>query len=235
MRGLQSTLALLVVLVGLGAYIYFVPWKQPAGGGTSDRRRCSPALDADKIDEIKIKSEAGDATTLKKEGGAWQIVSPVAAKAAESELSAITTALGPARNRPRRRRESRQPGRLRPGDAPRVEVEFKAPAASRLVTLLIGDKTPTGASLYAKRDDEKRVFLVAAFQESPLNQSTFDLRDKTLIAFARDKVVGVDVTSGGKAIKLAKKDNDWRSRADQRPRRLQRRPKASSGGSRPRR
>ena len=28
MRGLRSTIALLVVLIGLGAYIYFVTWKQ---------------------------------------------------------------------------------------------------------------------------------------------------------------------------------------------------------------
>jgi len=32
MRGLRSTMALLVVLLGLGAYIYFVTWKQPEGG-----------------------------------------------------------------------------------------------------------------------------------------------------------------------------------------------------------
>ena len=28
MRGLRSTIALLVVLAGLGAYIYFVTWKK---------------------------------------------------------------------------------------------------------------------------------------------------------------------------------------------------------------
>ena len=31
MRGLRSTIALIVVLAGLGAYIYFVTWKAPEG------------------------------------------------------------------------------------------------------------------------------------------------------------------------------------------------------------
>jgi hypothetical protein len=31
MRGLKSTIALLTLLVGLGAYIYFVTWKKTDG------------------------------------------------------------------------------------------------------------------------------------------------------------------------------------------------------------
>jgi hypothetical protein len=206
MRGLKSTIALLVVLVGLGAYIYFVTLKQPEGG--TGQPKVFAGLATDKIDEIKMKSESGDVTSAKKEAGAWQIVAPVTAKAAESEMSAVTNALGQLEVV---RVIDENPANLADfGLAPpRLDIEFKAegkPAGH----LLIGEKTPTGASLYAKRDDEKRVFLIAAYQESTLNRSTFDLRDKTLIALARDKVLGVDITSGGKAIKLAKKDNDWR-------------------------
>ena len=36
MRGLKSTIALVVVLAGLGAYIYFVTSKMPAGGSSAD-------------------------------------------------------------------------------------------------------------------------------------------------------------------------------------------------------
>ena len=48
MRGLRSTIALLVVLAGLGAYIYFVTWKKPdtdstgAKAGEGLRRRSRP-------------------------------------------------------------------------------------------------------------------------------------------------------------------------------------------------
>ena len=60
MRGLRSTIALLVVLVGLGAYIYFVTWKTPADDRPRSRKRCSPSLDSDKIEEIKVTSATGE-------------------------------------------------------------------------------------------------------------------------------------------------------------------------------
>src|SRR5437868_51376 len=96
MRGLRSTIALVVVLGGLGAYIYFVTWKQPEAPDTGKKLDKVFAVASDKIDELKITSASGDATTLKKEGGAWKLVEPVAASADESEVGGITNALATA-------------------------------------------------------------------------------------------------------------------------------------------
>src|SRR5262245_62964426 len=93
MRGLRSTIALLVVLIGLGAYIYFVTWKKPAEPA-SKLEKVFTGIEADKVQEVQVKSEKGDVTTLKKENNAWQIVAPVTAKADESEASAVVNALG---------------------------------------------------------------------------------------------------------------------------------------------
>ena len=81
---------------------------------------------------------------------------------------------------------------------PRVEVDFKAAGDKDYRKLLIGDKTPTGGDLFAKRNDEKKVFLIPAAQDTSFNRTTFDLRDKTLLKFDRDKVDALDVTAGGK-------------------------------------
>lgn len=208
MRGLKSTLALFVVLIGLGSYIYFVTWKQPDGGSTSDQEKVFTALDKDKIDELKIKSESGDITTVKKDGDNWRIISPVTAAAATSEVSALTSALSQAEIV---RVIDENPSNL--GEfglaTPRLDVEFKG-GGQTMGRLLVGEKTPTGASLYAIKNDEKRVFLIQAYSESSLNRSTFDLRDKTLIKLARDKIQGLDLTTGGTTLKLAKKENVWR-------------------------
>ncbi len=91
MRGLKSTLALLVVLVGLGAYIYFVD-PQP-DSGTPTKEKAFASLKAAEIEELRIKSESGDVTTVKKDGTAWQVLSPIAAKAAETEVSSVTSAI----------------------------------------------------------------------------------------------------------------------------------------------
>src|SRR4029077_19418673 len=72
--------------------------------------------------------------------------------------------------------------------APRIEIQFKAEGDKDFKTLQIGQKTPAGANLFAKRGSDKRVFTIGSFQEGTFNRSTFDLRDKTAIKIDRDKV-----------------------------------------------
>src|SRR5262245_51603473 len=98
MRGLRSTIALVVVLAGLGAYIYFVTSKVPEGGATTEdakKEKVFAALQADKIDEVKVSTASGDSTTLKKDG-TWKITQPSELPASESDVSQLTSALGQA-------------------------------------------------------------------------------------------------------------------------------------------
>jgi len=211
MRGLKSTIALIVVLVGLGAYIYFVSWKQPEAGGDGGKKqdKVFAGLDASKIEEVKVTSAAGDATTVKKDAGGWQVVQPLTAKADESEIGSLTSALGSTEIS---RVVDENPTNLNDYGLsnPRIEVDFKAAGDKDYRKLMVGSKTPTGGDLYARRNDEKKVFLIPSFQESTLNRTTFDLRDKGLLKFDREKVDGIDVTAGGKTIAIAKDGGDWK-------------------------
>jgi hypothetical protein len=211
MRGLRSTIALTVVLAGLGAYIYFVTWKMPEGADANAKKleKVFAGFEADKLDEIKVTSAAGDATTLKKEGGAWQVVQPITAKAEESEVSGITSALGQIEVT---RVIDENPTNLNDYGLsnPRIEIDFKGPGDKEYRKLFVGDKSPTGADLFAKRNDEKKVFLIPGFQETSLNRTTFDLRDKAVLKFDREKVDGLDVTAGSKTLAVAKDGGDWK-------------------------
>src|SRR5262245_36990671 len=92
MRGLRSTIGLLVVLIGLGAYIYFVTSKKPDIPVTK-QDKVFASLEAAKIDELKIKSATGDVTTVKKENGTWKIVEPMAMPASDSDATALANTL----------------------------------------------------------------------------------------------------------------------------------------------
>ena len=211
MRGLKSTIALIVVLLGLGAYIYFVTWKQPEGGADAAKKqdKVFAGLDSSKIEELKVTSAAGDATTVKKDTGGWQVMQPVTAKADESEIGSLTSALASTEVS---RVVDENPTNLNDYGLsnPRIEVDFKAAGDKDYRKLMVGGKTPTGGDLYARRNDEKKVFLIPAFQESTLNRTTFDLRDKGLLKFDREKVDGIDVSAGGKTIAIAKDGGDWK-------------------------
>src|SRR5688572_6989029 len=145
MRGGRSLLVLLVVAAAFGAYLYFVEMKRDPLD-TGEKRDKVFTVEADKIDEITVKSESGDRTTMKKDGTAWQIVAP-AAKADATEVSGISTNLSTLEQQ---RVVEENPQNLKDfGLAePRIEVTFKEGGKEQ--TLLIGSKTPTGNDLYAK-------------------------------------------------------------------------------------
>jgi len=210
MRGVKSTIALIVVLAGLGAYIYFVTWKTPPTDAAKKQEKVFASVESDKIEEIKVTSAAGDATTVKKDSGAWQMTQPIATKADESEVSGIASALSSIEVT---RVIDENPTNLNDYGLsnPRIAIDFKAAGDKEYRRLLIGEKSPTGGDMFAMRGGEKKVFLIPAFQESTFNRSTFDLREKTVLKFERDKVDGIDIAaSGGKETAFAKQGGNWK-------------------------
>jgi hypothetical protein len=209
MRGLRSTIALIVVLAGLAAYIYFVTWKQPEGADSSKRQEKVFNVASDKIGEIKITTTSGEATTARKENGTWKLVEPVTAAADESEVSAIANTLS---NAEIVRVIDENPSNLNDYGLsnPRVEIDFKAEGDKDYRKLFLGEKTPTGSDLFARKNDEKKVFLIAAYQETTLNKTGFDLRDKTILKVDRDKIDRLDLTAGTQSVSIAKDGSEWK-------------------------
>ena len=180
-----------------------------AGDASPKLDKVFAGLQSDRVDEIHVHSESGDSTVLKKDKDGWKITEPLAAPAQESEASGIANALA---QLDVARVIDENPANLVDYGlgAPRVEIQFKAAGDKDFKTLLIGQKTPTGANLFAKRNDDKRVFTIASFQEPTFNRSTFDLRDKTAIKFDREKVDHVEVNADNKTLELAKAGGDWK-------------------------
>ena len=209
MRGLKTTIGLLVVLGGLFAYIYFVSWKQPADDTSSKLEKVFTGLQADKIDEIHVHSESGDSTVLQKDKEGWKITDPLMTAAQDSEASGIASALSQLEVA---RVVDENPASLVDYGlgAPRIEIQFKAAGDKDFKTLQIGQKTPAGGNLFAKRGSDKKVFTIPSFQEQTFNRSTFDLRDKTAMKFDRDKVDRVEITADNKTLDLEKSGGDWK-------------------------
>jgi hypothetical protein len=215
MRGLRSFLLLLAICAGLAAYLYFVESKRDPAA--ADKKAKVFTVEADKIDEMTVKSESGEQTTLKKTGTAWQIVAPVAAEPDGASVSGLTSNLSTLELQ--RVIEDNPTDLAEYGLAqPRLEVSFKAGGTEH--RLQIGRKTPAATDLYAKLGDGKRVFLVPSFVETTFNKTTFDLRDKTVLKVDRDKIDALSITSATRVLQFSKADGEWqmtvpvRGRAD---------------------
>ncbi len=204
MRGFRSLILLLVVAAALGWYAYRDSRKEIATGEKHDKVF---DVQADTIDEISIKSESGDRTTLRRTGSDWQIVQPATAQPDTAEVSGLTSNLASL--------EIQRVVDDNPGDVkqyglaePRVEVDFKT--GGKQQRLLIGNKTPPGTDLYAKLGDQKKVFLISSYLDSTFNRGTFDLRDKAVLKLDRDKIDSLEVTTPQRTLEVAKQNGEWR-------------------------
>jgi len=203
MRGVRL-LILLLIAIPLGWYAYHDSKKGPADD--APKRDKVFSVEADKIDEIDLKSESGDRTTLKRKGTDWEIVQPVTAPSDQSAVSSIASSLASLEIQ---RVVDENPADLKEFGlaSPRIEVAYKSGGQER--RLQIGDKTPTGSDLYAKLADSKRVFIVPAYLESTFNHGTFDLRDKTVLKVDREKLDKLEVVTDKRTERFEKKEGDW--------------------------
>ena len=215
MRGVRSFLILLVVALGFGAYLYFVEAKREPS--SEEKLPKVFAVEAEKIDELTVKSESGTTTTVRKTGNEWKVVEPAgsAANADGQEVSGIATNL---MNLEEQRLIEENPADLGAFGlaTPRIAITFKADGKEQ--TLLVGSKTPTGGDLYAKVADKPRVFLIASYLESTLNRTTFDLRDKTALKVEAAKVDSLDVTTPAGSKRFEKKGDAWQLASPPEPR-----------------
>ena len=203
MRGLRFII-LLLIAIPLGWYAYRDSVKGPIDD--SPKRDKVFAVEADKIDELEIKSESGDRTTLRRKGSDWEVVQPIAAPADQAAVSGITSNLASVeiqRVIDENAADLKEFGLAEP----RVEVGFKA--NGKQLRLQLGQKTPSGTDVYAKLADAKKVFLVPSFLDSTFNHGTFDLRDKSVLKLDREKIDTVEMTVGGRTIRVEKKNGEW--------------------------
>ncbi|MEO8482528.1 MAG: DUF4340 domain-containing protein [Acidobacteriota bacterium] len=208
MRGGRSFLVLLVVALGLGAYIYFVESKRDPNEG--EKKAKVFTVDPAKIEEVEVHASSGAVTKLKKTGETWAMIAPTSSTVDESAVSSLVDAL--ASMEVDKVLDENPTSLTQFGLEPaRYSVSFKVAGDATTHRLTVGAKTPTGSGLYARVEGQNRLFLAPATQDDTLNRTTFDLRDKRVLVFSRDSADSVSLAAkGSPAITLAKKGTDWR-------------------------
>jgi len=201
-----------IILLVIGIPLFWYTYRESKKGPVDDTPKHDKvfSVDASKIDEIEVKAESGERTTLQRKGSDWTIVQPAPAPTDQATVSGITSNLASM--------EIQRVIEENPADVaefglatPRVEVGFKAGGQQH--RLQIGQKTPAGTDVYARLADQKRVFLVSSFLESTFNKSSFDFRDKSVLKVDREKVDSLAVTTAGREMRFEKSNGEWTLKA----------------------
>ena len=128
---------------------------------------------------------------------------PVETEADPAEAVSLAQALGQPRTGAGRRGEPDRPREVRPRQAANP-VEFKSGGVTG--SLMLGNKNPTQGEMYALKGGDKKVFLVVVVPGGNFNRTPFNLRDKKILKFDREKADALRWCA-------ARTRSSWRGRA----------------------
>lgn len=194
---------LLLLVAGLGAYLYWVEMPRERQAQTEKQLLAVDGETITGIDLVFPDREIG----LAKTDGAWRLTKPIDAPADDAAVKAVVSALTSAQVD---RSLDDVPADLKPFglDAPDPLVKLTA-SSGTVPSVAVGKNTAIGGKTYVRRGDEKPILLTASTLKAGLNKQPKDLRDKQILRFQDDDVTQVDIApAGGDALRIERKDKD---------------------------
>jgi len=182
---LKTTLILAIILALIAGYYYLFEVKRAKQ--VEERKEEAKKLfhySSEEVSQLRLKG-VEEVISCKKVSDEWRLEEPVQAKGNKEEIEqTIKNIL----DIEQERLIATEPDDLKQFglSPPTAEVSFQV--NGKWETLQVGDETPTGASLYAKKGDSNEVLLVNSLARSYLKKELYDLRDKTILPFELDRV-----------------------------------------------
>ncbi len=202
----RNTLSLAVVLILLGAYVYFFELEKRG------KEKFNKLLDfkEEEAEEISLSYPHQEIRFKKESSGTWKLTQPVQAPADESTIGSILSSLSTSDIK--RTLEEKPNAEDLKGfglDKPHVKVSITLRKGKALPPIIVGGKTPMGNSAYVQRGSEPRVLLTSTSLLSSLQKRLNDFRDKKIIDLKENDVrqFALNGTSGETV--LTKRGGEW--------------------------
>jgi hypothetical protein len=196
----------LLVLVGLGLYIWRFEWGQEI---PSEVKETILAVDEDKAVEITIESSEADTIRLVRAEGSWRVAAPFEAPADGTAVDSLLTPLGKLEAEEvvvETADDLAQYGL----DAPSRRVSVVADGEDAPLVVEFGGTAPGASAVYARTTSSPRVFTVASWIEGTFDKKPFDLRDRDILHVKRGDVRTLEIEGPEGGYSLAKTDaGDW--------------------------
>jgi hypothetical protein len=181
MKRYLVTIAMAVLLAGLGGYVYWVelPTERAKTETEATEKKLLPFTER-VITGVTVHSESGDIVLVSKDG-VWQIAAPLQTLADGRVVQSMLRSLALGKIT---RVVEEQATALGPFGLDKPSMTLTLTADSQHETVSIGDSGPISSTLYAMRASDKKVLLT--------DLSTKDFLNKTLLSFRKKEVLPVD-------------------------------------------
>ncbi|MBI3951256.1 MAG: DUF4340 domain-containing protein [Acidobacteria bacterium] len=211
----KSTLILLVVAVGLGAFVYFYEIK--GGKRREEAKESAKQIFQFKQEDIAQLSltRASETMGFEKRGDEWVMTQPLSVKADQSNLDAI------ARNLTTSQIERKLPAAADKLatyglSEPRVTATVKLKNGEQH-QLRLGNEDFAKTFAYALIDNSPEVALVPTYLLTSADKTRFELRDKSVVDVSQSEVNTLELKTSNGQFLLTKHGENWQL---QQPRQL---------------
>ena len=183
---------MLIVLAGLGGYLYFVelPAEQREEKQEHAQKRLLPFLET-AITGLSITTAQGLIEFRLAEPGKWSIVAPLQADADHREVQGLIRALVTGAVN---RTVEEQATQLAPFGLEQPVTTLTITAGTQQETISIGDSGPLSNTLYVLRASDRRLLLTNLAPKDFINKSLMTFRRKELLRFVQNDVERVRLT-----------------------------------------
>jgi len=194
-------LALLALLVALGAFYYFFELRHRE---TRALRVRVLVFEQDRVEEIVV-AKNGERVVARRGDQGWWLSEPVLARADGNAIDGLLHYVARLEKARELDAETSVHGQFGL-DAPFVSLTLRLRGRSEPVTLHLGDRSRLGDWVYAKHEGAGSVFLAPARLRDELGKMpyAYELRDKTLWAFDEWKVTALEIERRDVRIRLRK-------------------------------
>ena len=197
---MRGTLALLVIALGLGAYIWFVEL-----GGQTQRLEAEQAerrflgLEAEQIHALELPIGEGARARLRRGDDGWRLETPIAYRADDGAVDAIATGLASLESRTVIEEPADDLGAYGLGDeAARVEIFTQSGAEGPpALVLRLGRDTPFDGQVYAAVEGREAVYTIERYRRDTFQPELQLLRDKRVVILAPADVTALRVREEG--------------------------------------
>ena len=199
----RNTLILALLLLGLGAYLYFVESKQIA-----EEAKKTKLVDFNPDDVTALTLTYPDREiALEKSDGAWRLSKPLQTAADDITVKNLLRAVADAEVK---KTIDEPPQDLAPfGLAPPEVVVKIATKDTTLPDLKVGKTTSVSFSTYVQRGDQGKIYLTPSAFRSGMDKQVKDLRDKKIVDFKEDDITRVALRGPDGDVIVAKADGNW--------------------------
>ena len=201
----RNTLVLFLVLVALGAYLWFV--ERPSREREAESKKLV-ALKKDEVTGITLAYPDRTIVLERSDAGHWRLTQPVAADADGPVVDNMLVAIA----------EADVSRTLDDVGDKLASYGLAPPEATITLTLKdgsvppikIGKTTQIGSAAYLQKDDDPKVYIGTMAFQSAMKKQVKDLRDKSLVSFEDAEVRKIEITKGGATITIERDGEAWR-------------------------